>query len=210
MRKVAPTKSNLLKIKDELSFARQGYELLDQKRNILVLELLNLVDQTEAYQKQIEETLALAYRSLEETTLRMGWRKTASLSGAVNVTSNIKLDQRKVMGVILPVVDTDFTDREPHFSPVGTSIYVDETVANFKEALKQMGHLAELKVSITRLALEVKKTIRKVNALEKIAIPDLMETLDMIQNRLEEQERENLMLLKSVKARLEKRTSEVR
>jgi len=205
MRKVAPTKSNLLKIKDELSFARQGYELLDQKRNILVLELLNLVDQTEAFQKQIEETLNLAYHSLEETTLRMGWRKTASLSGAVNVSAGIKLSQRKVMGVSLPVVDTDFTDREPHFSPVGTSVYVDETVEHFKEALKQMGHLAELKVSISRLALEVKKTIRKVNALEKIAIPELNETLAMIRNRLEEQERENLMLLKSVKSRLEKR-----
>jgi V/A-type H+-transporting ATPase subunit D len=56
-----------------------------------------------------------------------------------------------------------------------------------------------------RLAREVKKTIRKVNALEKIAIPDLEESLKSISDRLEEQERENMMLLKSVKARLEAR-----
>lgn len=200
---IAPTKSNFLKVKDELNFAKQGYELLDQKRNILVMELLNLVDQTESYQRKVEKALSLAYRNLEEAVLRMGKRRVTSLSEAINVQSEIRLSKRKVMGVLLPVVNTDFSGEGPFFSPVGTSSYVDEGIRLFQEALKEMGHLAELKISIMRLAREVKKTIRKVNALEKIAIPDLEENLALITSRLEEQERENLMLLKSVKARLE-------
>jgi V/A-type H+-transporting ATPase subunit D len=202
---IAPTKSNFLKVKDELKFARQGYELLDQKRNILVMELLNLVDQTEAFQTRVEEALNLAYRNLEEAVLRMGKRRVTSLSESINVTSEIKLGKRKVMGVQLPVVNTEFSGVGPFFSPVGTSSYVDEGIRLFQEALKEMGHLSELKISIMRLAREVKKTIRKVNALEKIAIPDLEESLKSISDRLEEQERENMMLLKSVKARLEAR-----
>ena len=203
MSQVAPTKSNFLKIKDELKFARQGYELLDQKRNILVMELLNLVDQTEAFQTRVEEALALAYRNLEEAVLRMGKRRVTSLSESINVTSEIRLNKRKVMGVSLPVVETEFSGEGPFFSPVNTSPYIDEGVRLFQEALKEMGHLSELKISIMRLAREVKKTIRKVNALEKIAIPDLEESMALISSRLEEQERENMMLLKSVKARLE-------
>ena len=66
-----------------------------------------------------------------------------------------------------------------------------------------MGRFAELKVSIMRLASEVKKTIRKVNALEKIAIPDLEESVKVIQNRLEEAERDAFVLMKMVKSRLE-------
>jgi len=65
--------------------------------------------------------------------------------------------------------------------------------------------LAELKISIIRLAGEVRKTIRKVNALEKIAIPDLKDTVKYIQNRLEENERDMFVLMKMVKSRLEKK-----
>ena len=75
----------------------------------------------------------------------------------------------------------------------------------FKEALKLLGKTSELKISIIRLASEVKKTIRKVNALEKIAIPDLQETLHYIQSRLEENERDMFVLMKMVKVNLEKK-----
>jgi V/A-type H+-transporting ATPase subunit D len=67
-----------------------------------------------------------------------------------------------------------------------------------------MGRLSQLKVSIMRLAREVKKTIRKVNALEKIVIPDLRETVAFTRARIEESERENFILMKMVKDRMEK------
>jgi V/A-type H+-transporting ATPase subunit D len=85
---------------------------------------------------------------------------------------------------------------------------VDEAVSRFRAALELMGRLAELKVSIMRLAREVKKTIRKVNALEKIAIPELQETVKIIQERLEENERDMFVLMKMVKSRLEAKEQE--
>lgn len=203
MRNLAPTKTNLLKIKDELKFARLGYDLLDQKRNILVLELLNIVDQSIDIQDQAEKALDRAYRSLEEAVLRMGKLKVAALAGAVNIESEIKITQRRIMGVRLPVVETSFKEHPPYYSPMGTSFWIDSSLKNFKEALAVMGRLAELKISITRLAREVKKTIRKVNALEKIAIPDLDESVKYIRNRLEEIERDMFVLMKMVKTRLE-------
>ena len=203
MRNLAPTKTNLLKIKDELKFARLGYDLLDQKRNILVLELLNIVDQSVDIQDQVEKGLDRAYRTLEEAVLKMGKLKVAALAGAVNIESEITITQRRVMGVQLPVVETSFKEHPPYYSPMGTSFWIDSSLKNFKEALAVMGRLAELKISITRLAQEVKKTIRKVNALEKIAIPDLDESVSYIQNRLEETERDMFVLMKMVKTRLE-------
>jgi len=77
----------------------------------------------------------------------------------------------------------------------------------FKEVLKLMGKLSELKISVLRLANEVKKTIRKVNALDKIAIPDLKQTVHYIQSRLEENERDMFVLMKMVKQNLEKKRS---
>ena len=203
MRNLAPTKTNLLKIKDELKFARLGYDLLDQKRNILVLELLHIVDQSVEIQDQVEKALNRAYRTLEEAVLKMGKLKLTTLASAVNIESEIKITQRRVMGVQLPVVETGFKEHPPYYSPMGTSFRIDSSLINFKEALAVMGRLAELKISITRLARELRKTICKVNALEKIAIPDLDESVSYIQNRLEETERDMFVLMKMVKTRLE-------
>jgi V/A-type H+-transporting ATPase subunit D len=76
--------------------------------------------------------------------------------------------------------------------------------------LQLMGKLAELKISLLRLADEVRKTIRKVNALEKIAIPDLKETVSYIENRLEENERDMFVLMKMVKKRLDEKKLHLR
>ncbi|MBN2873859.1 MAG: V-type ATP synthase subunit D [Spirochaetales bacterium] len=209
MKTVAPTKTNLLRLRDELKFAKMGHELLDQKRNILVLELLNLVDQTVEYESKVDAALGKAYAGLEDAVLAMGRLKVGALASAVDMRSNITLRQRRVMGVALPVVETAFEDGSPYFSPMDTSVRIDEAVSAFRDALGQLGRLAELKVSIVRLAREVRKTIRKVNALEKIAIPDLGESLHYVQNRLEESERDMFVLMKTVKDRLSKQELEV-
>jgi V/A-type H+-transporting ATPase subunit D len=109
------------------------------------------------------------------------------------------------MGVRLPVVHTEFNEHAPYFSPYDGSFWVDVAIRDFRNALEAMGRLAELKVSIMRLAREVRKTIRKVNALEKIAIPSLEETLKTIQDRLEESERDMFVLMKMVKSRLRRK-----
>ena len=206
---VAPTKTNLLSLGQELKFAKLGYELLDQKRNILIIELLNLVDQAADYEEKVNKALSGAYRTLEEAVLHNGKLKVTQVSSAINIESQVKITQRKVMGVGLPVVDTSFEDYPPYYSPMGTSFWIDSSLEDYKSVLQIMGKLAELKISIMRLAREVKKTIRKVNALEKIAIPELQETVKYIENRLEENERDMIILLKMVKTRLEKKKAKM-
>ena len=197
-----------MSLKQELQFAELGYELLDQKRNILVIELLGLVDQAEDAQRQAEEALKTAHATLQSTVLSMGKLKTARIASAVHIDADIDLSRRRVMGVRLPVVETSFKDYAPYYSTYHTSFQLDETVTRFREVLELMGKLAELKVSIMRLAREVKRTIRKVNALEKIAIPELNETVKIIQERLEENERDTFVLMKMVKSRLEAKEQE--
>jgi len=205
----APTKTSLLKLRSDLQFAQQGYDLLDQKRNILIIELLALVDQAADFQNRLENALAKAYEALEETIFDMGKLKVEYLTGAVHIDTDITVGSRRVMGVTLPVVETEFKEYAPYYSPTGTSFWIDCTLSFFREVLKLLGKLSELKISVLRLANEVKKTIRKVNALEKIAVPDLKETVHYIESRLEENERDMFILMKMVKQNLEKKKSRV-
>jgi V/A-type H+-transporting ATPase subunit D len=203
VRNVPPTRTSLLRIREELDFARLGHELLDQKRKILVVELLTLVDQAAEAEDKVAAALERAWRGLEEAVLASGRLKLSILAGAVDVKADIRIGQRSIMGVALPVVRTAFTGEPPWYSPMDQSFRVDAAAKDFRVALELMGRLAELKVSLARLAAEVRRTMRKVNALEKIAIPDLEETARMIAGRLEENERDMFALLKSVKDRLE-------
>ncbi len=201
---IAPTRSNLMRIKDELAFSRTGYDLLDQKRSILVSELLTLVDQAVDYQNRVEKALNDASEALEDAIMHMGRLKVANLAGAVDIASSISLSTRKVMGVELPKVSTEFTGSGPFFSPEGTSMLAEVAVNRYRDALSLMGQMSELKVSIMRLAREVRKTIRKVNSLEKLVIPDREATVRYLTARIEEAERESMIQMKTVKNRMER------
>lgn len=194
-----------MKVKDELAFSRLGYELLDQKRSILVSELMTLVDQAVDYQNRVERSLAEAEKALQDAIMHMGRLRIGNLAGAVSISSSIELGSRRVMGVALPKVNTSFQGEGPFFSPEGTSLLSEVALEKYREALTLMGEMAELKVSIMRLSREVKKTIRKVNSLEKLVIPDKSETVKYLTGRIEEAERESFILLKSVKDRMNRK-----
>jgi len=205
---MAPTKTNLMRIDRDLGFAQEGWELLDQKRKILVVELMGLIDRAVEAQKEVEAKLAEAFNALDQAVLRMGRREVNLIAVGMNIKSEISFSQKRVMGVSLPRVKVKFDDRSPYFAAAESSIWIDEAIKKFREILELLGNLAEARISLMRLSREVSKTIRRVNALEKIFIPDYKETLKYIEMALEEAEREAFFVMKLVKNRLYRRKGE--
>lgn len=205
---IAPTKTNLMRIKRDLGFAREGWELLDQKRKILVVELMGLIDRAVEAQEEVEEKLTEAFGALDQAILRTGRREVNMIALGMNIQSDISFSQKRVMGVSLPRVKVRFDDKSPYFAAAESSIWIDEAIKKFREVLKLLGNLAEARISLMRLSREVAKTIRRVNALEKLFIPDYEETLKYIMMALEESEREAFFVLKLVKDRLARRKGE--
>lgn len=201
---VVPTKTNLARLKRDLNFAREGYDLLEQKRQILVVELMGLIDRTADAQEKAENSLAEAFKALQEAVLTMGRNRVAGLAPGVHIDSDITIDFRRIMGVNIPKVEVEIRDYAPYFSLTDTSFWADETIRHFKEVLQEIGKLAEMRISLMRLAQEVQKTMRRVNALDKIAIPDYRESIAYIEGTLEESEREMFAMQKVIKERLEK------
>ena len=58
---IPPTKSNLLAMKEQLSISTNGYELLEEKREILVRELMYMVDEVHKLENAIDELISKAY-----------------------------------------------------------------------------------------------------------------------------------------------------
>jgi V/A-type H+-transporting ATPase subunit D len=202
---VAPTRTNLLNLKGDLEFADEGYQLLEQKREILVVELKRFTARAIEAQKRVDEELEKAYGALREAELANGLSGVTSSARAVNVEADIRLKMRRVMGLAIPSARLEITDTLPYFGPQATSAWTDEAVVRFKNALAAIGQLAEARISVIRLAREIQKTIRRVNALEKIFIPDYEETIKYVMDSLEEADRESFFITKLVRGRLEER-----
>jgi V/A-type H+-transporting ATPase subunit D len=88
---VAPTRTNLTRLRSELSFADEGYELLEQKREILVVELKRFTARAIEAQRRVDEELARAYAALKEAELASGLSGVTSSARAVNVEADIRL-----------------------------------------------------------------------------------------------------------------------
>ncbi len=195
-----PTKSNLIKAKNSLRLSKQGYMLLDKKRNVLIREMMELIEKAKRIQSEIDKTFSEAYRALQAANIMFGINTVGRISYAIPVEDGIKIRFRSVMGVELPLVD-DETDESLQygygFFRTGTAL--DEAYKKF-ESVKQLSlKLAEIENSVYRLAANVKKTQKRANALKNIMIPKYEELTHMIQNALEEKEREEFSRLKVIK-----------
>lgn len=199
---IAATKTNLLKVKKSLALTKEGYELLDEKRKILINELNALVNVTDKLEKDVDVKLRQAYEVADKAMITMGRRNAQALSLSMDISNDISISQRRVMGVDVPTIALNVVDRPPYHSPHDVSFYADDTILKFKEVLKLLAELAEKKIALLRIAEEAFKTIRKVNALEKIYIPGYEDTFKYISERLDEEGRESFLMLKMIKSRL--------
>jgi V/A-type H+-transporting ATPase subunit D len=199
---VAATKTNLLKTKKTLALTQEGYELLEEKRKILMAELTNFLHVVNKLQADVDSALRNAYAIADKAVVAEGRLRLEELSFAVDIRHELSISHRRVMGVNIPLIDLKTTEKPPYYSPIGVSAYVDEVITKFKETLKLITQLAEKKLALLRIAKEVQKTIRKVNALEKIYLPLYAQTLKYIGDRLDEESREAFSMLKLIKARL--------
>jgi V/A-type H+/Na+-transporting ATPase subunit D len=200
---VPPTRSNLMRIKQELQFAREGYEILDRKREVLTTELIRMAHDAGVLQEEVWELQSKAYRALEKAQLSMGSEHVEWAALAAHKSVDVQLRFRGIMGVALPVIESSGGPPEMLYSLGDTSATLDEASAAFREVLVRIPELSRLVTAVFRLAGELKKTQRRVNALQHIFIPEYQETVAFIVSTLEEREREETFRLKLLKNRSE-------
>jgi V/A-type H+-transporting ATPase subunit D len=188
-------------MKQELEFAREGYEILDKKREVLTSELIRIAHDAEELQEQVWSLLAAAYHTLEQARLVMGQESLEWAALAVNKTVDVKVKSRSIMGVSLPRVKARGGPPEMPYSLGNTTAALDEASTAFRKVLDNTPALSELVTSVWRLAGELRKTQRRVNALQYIFIPDYEDTVSFIESALEEREREETFRLKLLKNR---------
>lgn len=197
-----PTKGNLILAKNSLALAKQGYELMDKKRNILIRELMELIDKADSIQKEILVTYETAYKALEAANIELGINYVMESASSVPTEESIAIKSRSIMGVEIPHIDYDKNSISPTYSFYGSSLNLDKARVAFEKVKELSIELAAIENSAYRLAINVKKTQKRANALQNITIPTFTERVKSISNALEEKEREEFTRLKVIKRQM--------
>lgn len=198
-----PTKGNLLAAKKSLALSKNGFELLDRKRNILIREMMSLMGRASNIQNKIDDTYAQAYQALQMANITLGI--CSELSKTVPLDNSLTVAYRSVMGVEIPMISIgESSDTLIPYGLNSTNIMMDRAFLKFNEVKQLTAELAEVENSVYRLADAIKKTQKRANALKNIMIPRFEETVKFITDSLEEKEREEFSRLKIIKRQKEK------
>ena len=114
---------------------------------------------------------------------------------------------KKKRGLDIPVIESTegigVQYREPHSHSISLRIF--EARDRFEKILLQVLETAPLEFSLKRIGREIRKTTRRINALEVMLIPRLKNDIRYIRNTLEEREREDNFRLRRIKNKKELR-----
>lgn len=194
-----PTKGNYIAAKNSLNLARQGYGLMDKKRNILFRELMNLIDQAKEVQAEIDSTFTMAYAALQKANIELGIESVKDIADSLSVEDSVRIKSRSVMGTDIPLVEYQKEALSPRYSYYANAESLDIARMHFTRVKDLCIRLAMIENSAYRLASNIKKTQKRANALKNITIPYYESLIKNISSALEEKEREEFTRLKVIK-----------
>ncbi|RKW50591.1 MAG: V-type ATP synthase subunit D [Lachnospiraceae bacterium] len=198
---IAPTKSNLLRTKDNLNLSRTGYNLIDKKRTVLIKEMMQQIEKAKEIQSDVKELFEKAYSVLQEANITMGVRQVQDIALSIDKAEHFDISYKSIMGLDVPTVKYEKPVLRPHYSMYMTGEAIDEAIMIFQKIKNLTYRLAETENTVYKLSIEIKKNQKRANALEKMQIPNLEETVKYISESLEEKEREDFYRLKKIKKR---------
>ncbi len=204
MSQISPTRMALLQRRGQLRLAQRGVDLLKKKRDALVGEFFALVRDTLEARKQLNEAAREAYMALFLAKAFDGPETVEATTLGVPVLSGVEAQVENVWGTRVPRLEVTWPEGLAG-SPIATggqTLKAQEAFRRFAEALVAV---ANTETRLRRIGEEIKKTTRRVNALEQVVIPGIQGQIRFIQQVLEQREREDIFRLKRIKGKIEAR-----
>ncbi len=198
---VRPTKGYLMEMKRRIGFIERGTEFLKLKRDHLAKELTTSIDILKGRRSKLLEELRVAYRAVTAAYISLGPTEVQSQAKSIKSRLELEILPRSVMGVRYPYIKVE---KEPQITGE-LDITLSEAAEKVMSVLDDILQLAENEARAERIADELGKTNRKVNALENTIIPRYRGIIKFIEDKLDEEALEELVRMKLIGGALAKR-----
>lgn len=198
---VRPTKGYLMEMKRRIGFIERGTEFLKLKRDHLAKELTTAIDSLKGRRSKLLEELRVAYRAVTAAYISLGPTEVQSQAKSIKSRLELEVLPRSIMGVRYPYIKVE---KEPQITGE-LDITLSEAAEKVMSVLDDILQLAENEARAERIADELGKTNRKVNALENTIIPSYRGVIKFIQDKLDEESLEELVRMKLIGGALARR-----
>jgi len=200
--RVRPTKIELVKLKRRLSLAQRVQKIVKDRLSILTTEFLQTARETVDAKKKLNDNLTELYRALSIASGYHGYMALEKEFIASEVGLKVTHGSRNIAGVRIPsfeLMDDESDSAIRRYDLVDTSSWLDRAAQLSQDFAAAAVELAELQRTFELLAMEINRTKRITNALEYIVIPGLLVTINYLNMKFEERDREEKARLKRVK-----------
>jgi len=202
--KVQPTRMELIKLRRRIKMAKRGHALLKMKRDGLIMEFRELLEEAKEVIGGMAEKFEIAQKRLALAMAVDGIIAVKAAALASKKEPTFVMHKKNIMGVVVPVIKREKVRKkviEREYGILGTTARIDEAVEAYEELIDAILEVAEIETTIKRLIEEIEKTKRRVNALEYRVIPSMEQAAKFIAFKLEEMDRENIIRLKKLKSK---------
>ena len=200
---VNPTRMQMTKLKKQLITAKRGHKMLKDKRDELMRQFIELVQENKRIRERVESELEQCSAHFVNAGAVMSKKALDSSLLASKQQTGVEVDSRNVMSVDVPVfTSVSQSPEEGDIYPYGfafTSFELDDAVHSLHSLLPALIKLAEVEKSCELMAAEIERTRRRVNSLEHVMIPRYENTIKYIAMKLEENDRSSRTRLMKVK-----------
>ena len=203
---VKPTRKNLMAIEDRIELSERGHDTLEKKRDGLIMEFMDILDQARDVRSDLDANYERAQRSINMARAMEGDVAVRGAAAALEEHPEITTQSKNIMGVVVPQIESTKVRKsldQRGYGLVGTSARIDEAADAYEELLETIILAAEVETAMKKMLDEIEKTKRRVNALEFKLLPELHEAQEYIEQKLEEQEREEIFRMKKIKDKKE-------
>ncbi|WP_101295293.1 V-type ATP synthase subunit D [Halegenticoccus soli] len=208
---VKPTRKNLMEIEDRIELSERGHDTLEQKRDGLIMEFMDILDQAQDVRAGLNEDYERAQRTINMARAMEGDVAVRGAAAALKEHPEITTQSKNIMGVVVPQIESSRVKKsldQRGYGLLGTSARIDEAAEAYEQLLESIILAAEVETAMKKMLEEIETTKRRVNALEFKVLPDLYDNKEYIEQKLEEQEREEIFRLKKIKAKKEEEEKE--
>lgn len=198
-----PTKSNLMNLKKTIKLSKQGQELLDKKKYILLRQKEDYKQKVQKLKAEFSGKYKNAFLALQNANVDLGIRKVKEISEEIELDKNMQIKYKTIMGVDIPIIYHEIKNKQIiPFSLLETSISLDNAIKNFNELRELLIKLAEVENTIRKLDRAIEKVQKRSNSLKDIIIPQYIKEEKRIEEILEERDREEFTRLKIMKRKI--------
>ena len=195
-RDVILTRTTLLELQEEQRLAREGYELLDEKRILLAADILRRLARLRVLSAQFAAAAEQASGALRAALARHGLDELAVYPVLSMSEDRIETHRSRLLG--LELIEAHWEPAPPRQSEqaVWPSSEARACALAHRACLAPLAELAACCTSLRRLKREYVRTERRTRAIENVLLPELGSLLAVIEEQLESSAQEEIARLR--------------